>query len=217
MSENKKEVIERVKKILALAGNNPNQNEAIAAALKAQELMAKFNIKESELGNEITEDKIDSMECVVTGKTQKWRLTLAVVIAKNFRCKVYLNGNGHVTFYGYDNDAAIAKEVFLTMYAIGVKLSNKEKKEARKESGTAKGIRNTFCLGFVNGIKSELEKQCTALMIVTPKEVEESYQEKFKFGKTTKASLTISSDRTVYEKGFQAGKDAIKGNMIEGK
>lgn len=179
--------------------------------------MAKFNIKETELGDELTEDKIESMEAVVSGKSQKWRLSLAVVIAKNFRCKVYLSGGGNVTFYGYDNDASIAKEVFLTMYAIGVKLSNKEKKEARKESGTAKGIRNTFCLGFVNGIKTELEKQCTALMIVTPKEVEETYKEKFKFAKSKSSSITVSNDRTVYNKGFQAGRDAIKGNMIEGK
>lgn len=217
MSENKKEIIEKVKKILALAGNNPNQNEAIAAALKAQQLMAKFNINEADLGDEITEDKIESMECVTSGKTQKWRLSLALVIAKNFRCKVYLSGSGNVTFYGYDNDAAIAKEVFLTMYEIGVKLSNKEKREARKESGTAKGIRNTFCLGFVNGIKTELEKQCTALMIVIPKEVEEKYNEEFKFSKTTRASISATNDRTIYNKGFQAGRDAVKGNRIEGK
>jgi len=215
MAENKKEVIEKVKKILALAGNNPNQHEAIAAALKAQELMAKFNINESELGDELTEESINSMECVVSGKAQKWRLSLAVVIAKNFRCKVYLS-NGNVTFYGYDNDVAIAKEVFLSMYAIGVKLSNKEKKEARKESGTAKGVRNTFCLGFVNGIKSELEKQCTALMIVTPKEVDEKYNQEMKFGRTRSASLTVSTNAAVYAKGFQAGKDAAKGRMIEG-
>lgn len=216
MSENKKEIIEKVKKILALAANNPNQNEAIAAALKAQELMAKFNIQEVEIGEEVTEDKIDSLQAVVTGKAQKWRLSLAIVIAKNFRCKVYLDGQD-VTFYGYNNDASIAKEVFLTMYAIGVKLSNKEKREARKESGTAKGVRNTFCLGFVNGIKSELEKQCTALMIVTPKEVEETYKEKFQHGKTRSASLTVSSDKKIYNKGFQAGREAIQGNRIEGK
>ena len=217
MSENKKEIVEKVKKILALAANNPNQHEAIAAALKAQELMAKFNINESELGDEITEEKIESLVCVMEGKVQKWRLSLAVVIAKNFRCKVYLNKQGNVTFYGYDNDASIAKEVFLTMYAIGVKLSNKEKREARKESGTAKGIRNTFCAGFVKGIESELGKQCTALMIIMPQKVEEEYKKQFAFGKAKTASLTISNNMEVYDKGFQAGKDAIKGRMIEGK
>ena len=62
--EDKKQIIEKIKKIMALSENNPNQNEAIAAALKAQKLMAKFHIEESELGEELTESKIDSMQCI---------------------------------------------------------------------------------------------------------------------------------------------------------
>ena len=54
-------------------------------------------------------------------------------------------------------------------------------------------------------------------MIVTPKEVEETYKERFKFAKAKSSSITVSNDREVYNKGFQAGRDAIKGNMIEGK
>lgn len=52
---NNKEVIEKVKKILALAENNPNENEALAAALKAQKMMAKFHIQEEDLRDEVTE------------------------------------------------------------------------------------------------------------------------------------------------------------------
>lgn len=33
--ENKEAVIRKIESLLALAGNNPNENEAIAAALKA--------------------------------------------------------------------------------------------------------------------------------------------------------------------------------------
>jgi hypothetical protein len=215
--EDKKQIIEKIKKIMALSENNPNQNEAIAAALKAQKLMAKFHIGESELGKELTESKIDSMECVVGGKTQKWKLQLAVVLAKNFRCKIYLT-NGNVTFYGYDEDVKICSEVFYSLYKIGVKLSDKLKREMRKENGTAKGIRNTFCMGFVAGIKSELEKQCTALMIVIPKEVNEEYDKmsmKMNF-KNKSTAVKIGSDRNVYDKGYQSGKDAVKKREIEG-
>ncbi len=215
--EDKKQIIEKIKKIMALSENNPNKNEAIAAALKAQKLMAKFHIEESELGEELTESKIDSMQCVVNGKTQKWRLQLAVVLAKNFRCKIYLN-NGNVTFYGYEEDIKICSEVFYSLYKIGVKLSDKLKRETRKEFGTAKGIRNTFCMGFVAGIKSELEKQCTALMIVIPKEVNEKYcdlQKSFN-GKSKSTAVKMGSDKQVFDKGFQSGKDAVKQRGIEG-
>ena len=214
--ENKKQMIEKIKKVMALAENNPNENEAIAAALKAQKLMAKFHINEDELGDEITESKLESMECEVGGKTQKWKLQLAVVLANNFRCKVYLK-NGNVTFYGFEEDVNVCSEVFYTLYKIGVKLSDKLKRETRKETGTAKGIRNTFCVGFVAGIKSELEKQCTALMIVVPKEVNDGYAKmSANWGKGKSSNLRIGSDRSVYEKGFQSGKDAVRKRSIEG-
>ena len=215
--DDKKQIIEKIKKIMALAENNPNENEAIAAALKAQKLMAKFHIKESELGEEVTESKIDSMQCVVKGKTQKWKLQLAVVLAKNFRCKIYIM-DGNVTFYGYEEDIKICSEVFYSLYKIGVKLSDKLKRETRQSTGTAKGIRNTFCMGFVAGIKSELEKQCTALMIVVPKEVNEEYDRfatKMNF-KNKSTSVTMSNNRDVYNKGFQSGKDAMRQRAIEG-
>ena len=37
-------VLEKVKKLLALAGNNPSEAEAQAAALRAQELIARYNL-----------------------------------------------------------------------------------------------------------------------------------------------------------------------------
>ena len=214
--ENKKQIIEKIKKVMALAENNPNENEAIAAALKAQKLMAKFHINEDELGEELTESKLESMECNVGGKTQKWKLQLAVVLANNFRCKVYLKNN-NVTFYGFEEDVNICSEVFYSLYKIGVRLSDKLKRETRKETGTAKGIRNTFCVGFVAGIKSELEKQCTALMIVIPKEVNDGYAKMSEnWGKGKSSNLRIGNDKSIYEKGFQSGKDAVRKRSIEG-
>lgn len=213
--ENKKQVIEKIKKILALAENNPNENEAVAAAMKAQALMAKFHIEEKELGEEVTENNIDSLECVVNGKSQKWRIQLASVLAKNFRCKLFLT-NGNVTFYGYDEDVKICSEVFYSLYKIGVKLSDKKKREMRKEYGTATGVRNTFCLGFVKGIQSELEKQCTALMIVVPKEVNDGFKEMVDNGnwKTKNSGLRISSDSRIYNEGFMSGKKAVRSKAI---
>lgn len=46
-------IIEKIKNLMDLASNNPNQNEAMAAALKAQELMAKYNVHMTNLGNGI--------------------------------------------------------------------------------------------------------------------------------------------------------------------
>lgn len=211
----REKVIEKIKKVLALAENNPNENEAVAAALKAQKLMAEFHIQENELGTEITESNIDEVICHCSGKVQKWRITLANVLAKNFRCRVFLVNND-VCFYGFEEDIKICSEVFYSMYKIGVKLSDKKKREIRKQCGTAKDVRNTFCLGFVAGIKSQLEKQCTALMIVVPKEVNEGFSDRTKGFGTKNTSLKGRGSSDIYNDGFQSGKNAILSRGIEG-
>ena len=40
----KKNIISKIEKLLALAGNNPSEAEAQAALLKAQQLMAEHNL-----------------------------------------------------------------------------------------------------------------------------------------------------------------------------
>lgn len=211
----KKTIIEKIKKVMALAENNPNQNEAIAAALKAQKLMAEYHIEEQELGLEINERNIDAVCCEVGGKVQKWRIRLGQVLAKNFRCKFFLYGND-VAFYGYDEDVEICKEVFYSMYKIGVKLSDKMKREVRKQTGTARDVRNTFCIGFVDGIKDELEKQCTALMIITPKEVTDKFEVEIQSkSKPKKNNIKYGSDQSIYNEGFKKGKEAIRQRSLE--
>lgn len=209
--------IDKIRKILALAENNPSENEAISAALMAQKLMAKYNILETEVQQEVTENNIESLQVVVSGKIQKWRLYLAQVVAKNFRCKVYLRGQD-IVFFGYKKDADICKEVFLSLYKIGVKLSDKAKREARSKYGTAKGIRNSFCTGFVDGIRSELEKQSTALIIIVPKEVNEKYDNMSRGWKNKSSNVSVNRfNPDAYSAGKQAGKDAMQSRRLETK
>lgn len=84
-------ILNKIKNLLDLANNNPNENEAIAAALKAQELMAKYNIELDQL-----DDKKETREIVEEiyhqsdkHEMRKWKIGLADIIAQNFRCKVY--------------------------------------------------------------------------------------------------------------------------------
>lgn len=219
MNERQK-MIDKIKKVLALAENNPSENEAIAASLKAQKMMAEYHIKEEELFDEITEEKIVAMRSELSGKNAKWRIMLALVLAKNFRCKCFGDYDKTIVFYGYKTDAEICHNVYQTMYKIGNKLAQKLKREERETWGTAKGIMNTFCLGFVDGIRSELEKQCTALMIITPKEVEVGFENdvvKKKNTRTTRNRLgSMVNDKAIYDKGYQSGKNAIMARGIQG-
>ena len=60
MADNRDKIIERIKKLLALANDDSNTNECITAALKAQELIAQYNVEEYELG-EKSKDKIEEI------------------------------------------------------------------------------------------------------------------------------------------------------------
>jgi len=207
-------IIEKVKKLFALANNNPSEEEAILAALKAQELMAKHNITNSDIEDELTkgDEKIFTAQ-YETGAGLKWKFPLATVIAKNFRCKTFSYGARTIAFYGHETDAKIAKEVFEFLFTTGHKLANKEVYRKTKEYGTATGVYNSFCQGFIAGIQQELEKQCVALMIITPQKVEDEYKEFIKGAKTrNQGRLTNANtfDYEAYTNGETEGKNIMR-------
>lgn len=208
-------IVERIKNLLDLARNNPNEHEAMAAALKAQELMAKYHVDVHEVeGEELTEEIIESE--LFVGNGDKWKFNLAAVIAKNFCCKVFYRGRQIVVFYGYKKDAEIATQVFKFLFEAGNKLADKCYYEYYKKGLSTKGIKNQYLIGFCDGIKTVLDRQCTALMIVTPKEVVESFEEYSKdFGKMTNR-LTMRRDAAAYNKGREDGINTANARSIEG-
>ena len=95
MKESKKaKIVEMVRKLLALAKDNSNEHESIAAALKAQQLMVKYDIEENEVVGEQLEEIIH--ESIHVGNGKKWKYVLATLVSKNFRCKAYANGNQEI-------------------------------------------------------------------------------------------------------------------------
>lgn len=217
--EKREKILKKIENLLALAGNNPSENEAIAAALKAQELMAKYNIELADIEGESPKDNI--VEEMHTPKAnchyvRKWRYTLANIIAKNFCCKTYCISRDTIVFYGYEKDAKIAVEVFKFLFETGNKLANRYYLKCKKEGKQTKGVLNTYLVGFCDGIKEVLDKQCTALMIVVPKEVEEAYAEHSKGFKRINNSLATSNDARAYNEGKTDGKAIATARGIEG-
>lgn len=211
-------ILNKIKNLLDLANNNPNENEAIAAALKAQELMAKYNIELDQL-----DDKKETREIVEEiyhqsdkHEMRKWKIGLADIIAQNFRCKVYFMNKKDVVFYGYKEDAKIALNVFTYLYEIGNKFAVRYYNKCKKEGEETRGVMNTYLVGFKGGVAEVLEKQCTALMIVTPKEVTESFEEMTSGWKTIKSTLRLSGDTSAYSNGKSDGRDMATTRNIEG-
>lgn len=209
----REQAIEKVKKCLALAGNNPEEQEAKAALLLAQKLMAKYNIQvETTEGGE---DIAYASEYCKHRYDAAYRKPLAQVIAENFRCKLYLSGT-QVTFFGRDFDAKVAKEAFEYAYEFAMREGNKLENAAYKERGTAKGVHSSYTAGFIKGLKSALEAQCTALMIVTPQDVKDKYADMSKgWGHARGGFRTGEIDPEAYHRGIQDGKTVLNGRRLE--
>ena len=217
--ENREDILKKIDKLLALAGNNPNENEAISAALKAQELMAKYNIELAEVqgtesGQEITKETYTPKKS--SHYVSKWKYSLSQIIAKNFCCKTYSLGRDAIVFYGYEKDAKIAQQVFGFLFETGNKLADKYYRKCKNAGRETKGLLNTYLSGFCEGIKEVLDKQCTALMVVIPKEVEESYEEYSKNFRKISNKLRTSSDGRAFQDGKQDGRETATARTIEG-
>lgn len=149
-----------------------------------------------------------------TGKGYKWRYELAEIIARNFRCRVYLINGIDVVFYGYESDSKAALSTFSFLFKVGNKLSAKYYNEYKKTHIDTHGVRNMYLNGFCSGIASALDKQCTALMVVVPKEVEEAFTEKMKGCRVKTATLSVSPNRNIYYDGQRDGKNMAESRSL---
>lgn len=208
---NKEKLMEKVKKLLALAGNNPSQDEANAAYLKAQKLIAEYNLNMSECG----EEKEEIITMLATHPNNNgYRTKLAVILARNFRCEVMMH-SGVVMFVGYKADVEVCTEVFNHAYKVSRREGQRMERLAKKNGESIHGVFNSYVLGFCDGIKYALDKQCTALMIVVPTEVHDEVQRrssgKFKGGMKMKGY-----NNSAYTSGLVDGREHMGRKHIEG-
>lgn len=217
-------MIEKIKKLLSLSDNNPNKDEAVSAALKAQALIAQYDVTKAELA--VTNEKPVSVGSM-KGQHKNWRKYLAQIVAENFRCCIYMNvsytqaSSGkrqtqtEVKFYGYPQDAQAAKLVFESLYKTGNRLATRAVREADFH-GTA-GVYNTFAYGFAKGVKEELEKQSRALMLITPPAVKTEFEEMTRTYSKKSCTLRTRSDLSeIQEEGRAAGIDSVRAGRLSG-
>lgn len=217
--KNEEKIIQTIRKILELSKNNPSEEEAKSAALKAQELLAKYHIDMHEVES-IDIDTVESIEEVrVDLPAKKWKYKLATIVANNFRCKHFYMGKGILVFYGHKTDADVAAETFKYLFSIGNKLAGREVDRVFLETGTSANVYNSFVAGFCAGIESALGEQCLALMIVTPEDVKTSFEEMSKNWKSMSGgAMTIGANAhcvDAYNKGKTEGRHAVRSRQIE--
>ena len=108
-------ILDKIKKLLALAGNNDQSAEADAAAKKAAKLAAEHGLKISDVntddekpGSGVEVNHVDQMGL----STFKWELPLSQGIANAFECRMILSighkrGSGALKFIGFPEDVEL--------------------------------------------------------------------------------------------------------------
>lgn len=176
---------EKISKLLALA-DNPNENEAREALLKARELMAKHKLSLDDV-EKTAESKVirEVLDVTCTKMTNPWAVELSAVIAENYCCRAYRNKkNGgriySIGFVGLEEDFEIAKRIFLYAYSSIIDYCSQHIKTVPGDpSGSRRRKCNAYGYGFTVGVLRAFERQNEknqewGLVLSVPKEVDDS-------------------------------------------
>lgn len=215
MTANMEKIADKIQKLLALAGNNPSEEEAKAALLKAQKMMAEYNLSQSDLsGEEKIKYSLEPCKVRVNPRSK----IMSVIIANSFACKVIIVGN-KINFFGREDNAKAAKS---SMEFIHKAMERGMTQECRKYglSSTAEAgaslIYNAYAKGYISGLKQAMDAQCVALAVIVPQDVNDEFTKKFPSLRTTSCRMTSGRQYSEsYFKGEQDGRSVMNKRSLE--
>lgn len=205
----------KIEKLLAKTiENGCTVEEAASAAKMVQRLIKKYHVDLAEVGDE--PEKADS-ERLDAKSVKKWEMRLVSAIARNMRCEVIIsrryvatsvNRKSFVYIIGMDADRKAVISLYEKLRKICKVGMKKEQNYHKAMFGTSKGIADSYGFGFMQAIRSEMEKQAKALVLVTPKEVDDKVQELFPYARVTHTN--VSCNEHAYNSGVNDGHNAMR-------
>lgn len=148
------QILDKVKKLLALSASD-NENESVAAIALANRLMEKHNINEAMLATDINASGAEAIRAwdePIFGSEEKsrsqWRSGLAQLLAQSNNCEVWTRG-GALFIIGRANDVNTVRYFFKYCEEQIERLSKQYK-------GKGKSWINNYKLGILFSIKDKL-------------------------------------------------------------
>jgi hypothetical protein len=146
MSEATEKALDRVRKLLALAGNNSNEEEAARAAEKAQEILAEHNLSIADIKTDADKDERLVEDDELITNQQQWRRDLGNIVAELYFCQyLFLILPGYKdqhTFIGAKHNVEVAKLFFTYLHMAVDRLAIAGAKEREKSMQST--YRTTF-------------------------------------------------------------------------
>lgn len=213
-------VIEKIRKLFALADGNSNINEASAAAAMAQELMFKHKLAMADIdAPDEPEDVLGSTDFDAPGHL--WKKSLVHGVARAFYCRSCTLGssgkNKTVRIVGKLSDTQSA--TYMARYLI-----NEIERLAKQECpGQGRRFANSFKVGAVVSILDRLQTQrkeqdkvvekyneSAALVLKNDAMAVNKYYKEL-FPKTVKGNAPRATDGGAFEAGQEAGNSVSLG------
>jgi hypothetical protein len=155
-------IIEKIRKLLALA-HSSNEFEAALAAAHVQRLLSEHNLGMADIEASYKPDKADKIEIEATRTLPKWVRHLSAGVCSAFDCQAIHNpSNGMLSFIGVGADAQVAVYTFSYLVNTVRTLCSAYMKEhvGNGANGrTRELMRQSYYLGAVTTINERLKEQ----------------------------------------------------------
>jgi hypothetical protein len=160
--DNKTAIIEKIKKLLALA-NSSNEHEAALAASHAQRLLSEYNLAMADIEATKQPDTADRVETSVSKTLPKWMRHLSGGVSTAFDCQaIHHPATGKMTFIGVGADVQVAAYTFAYLDSTIRQLCTTYMKKHVSAALTNRNrelMRQSYYLGAVSTINARLREQ----------------------------------------------------------
>lgn len=156
---NDSKLIDRLKKLLALAGNNPSQSEAEAALSKAQAIAIEHGIDLAMIGETENEEEIVRDEMEFGQRLPTVNNYVTNVLIKFFNVRIITSGSRYggrkLIFVGKQSDINTAKYVYNWLSDTMVRCWHSYHKTNKHTVNISH--KQSYLFGFYNGLINKLE------------------------------------------------------------
>lgn len=160
--ERKAPIIDKIRKLLALA-NSSNEHEAALAASHAQRLLSEHNLAMADIEPDNKPQSAEKLETAVAKTLPKWVRHLSAGVCSAFDCQaIHHPAFGKMTFIGVGADVQVAAYTFAYLDKTVRKLCGNYMKRHADDAISNRGrelMRQSYYLGAVSTITSRLAEQ----------------------------------------------------------
>lgn len=217
--------VDKVVKLMSMTTERGcSMHEAIAAANLAQKYMVEYNLSEIDIaiGKQVPDEMFDPVVEEIIHVHRNWIKYLANTVAKNMRCTLLVfseKRKSYIRFIGHQSDKDIAVATFWMLFDACADGIEQERVRAYTEYGNVQGIEGSYAMGFIEAVQAEMGKQCQALMLIQPEDINDYLKEKYPH--LRKANISVnrngihSSISQAHDNGYSRGKELTERRQLE--